>query len=103
MTALVDLMQMRLYGLLRRRGLNDALIVKVCVIAVEQRTRSVESWTSMSRSHMITIGLSSEESLLVREALLQVGPPLNIKAVRADLAAHNAGVADGSVVGLAIK
>lgn len=67
--AAVDYHSMRLYQTLKRVDVPDALLYRICCIAVERKIRAVASWRVMQVSTLITLGLSYAEACSVRGAL----------------------------------
>jgi hypothetical protein len=65
----VEIFEMRLYKVLRRNGVNNALAEKACRCGISAKSVGPRSWKVFNRSYMMEIGLSAEESLVVMHAL----------------------------------
>lgn len=61
---------MKLFALLgRQRRVPYPLALKVCQVAMSIKDRNPESWRTYTRSYMIEIGFSAEESRVLIGAL----------------------------------
>ena len=70
MSTFVDYENMKLFALLgRQRRVPMPLALKVCEVALNTNDRKPESWRTYTRSYMIDIGFSAEESRLLISAL----------------------------------
>jgi len=72
----------QLYSALYNAEVDQALTLKVCRIAQQQQTHSLDAWAFMDRAALIYVGLSAAESLVVRRALQKPSDEVNDRAVR---------------------
>lgn len=75
MSTPIDLMLMPLYAQLKRLGADHELAMRVCELAVRHNARHISSWRTFGRGYLIDMGLTAEQSGIVRSLLLSTRTP----------------------------
>jgi hypothetical protein len=65
----IEFMNTQMYTHLLSRGAGHELALKVARIADEHKSRSLATWKTFHPRHMVSMGLNTQEAILVRAIL----------------------------------